>query len=284
MIRSATLRDLEDIFRIHLLSLEGLDEEDYDWFKALLSVRSKRRFVLVAEQGDRIVGFVIAYKYRENAYVDSLAVHPEYRSLGIGGRLLTALEEIMANKGVERILLSVKDNNLRALDFYLRKGYNIRGLILFMSVKISSLPETAPEGYRVVWRKTPLRSNPHKYKPTTMWSELTEPVDRMIYKKYRMGEHTLTVYKSGRVRGVSEFSVEDKRLFAEYVALSSYNSLEALKALLKGFRDVGLELGAEELEVPIDSSKQVIIEELASAGFKTQKTEFLLEKELDTSQ
>jgi len=275
---------LEDIFRIHLLSLEGLDEEDYDWFKALLSVRSKRRFVLVAEHGGRVVGFIIAYKYRENVYVDSLAVHPEYRSLGIGGRLLSALEEIMANRGVESILLSVKDNNLRGLDFYLKKGYNIRGLILFMSAKISSLPESAPEGYRVVWRKTPLRSNPHKYKPTTMWSELTEPVDRMIYRKYRVGENTLAVYKSGRVRGVAEFSLEDGGIFAEYVALSSYNSLEALRALLKGFRDVGLQLGSRELIVPVDSSKQVIVEELANTGFKTQKTEFLLEKGLDGSQ
>jgi ribosomal protein S18 acetylase RimI-like enzyme len=267
-----------------LLSLEGLDEEDYEWFRAMLSVRSKRRIVLVAEQGGKVVGFVLAYKYRENVYIDGLAVHPECRGLGIGGKLLSVLEEILTRRNVERVLLSVKDSNLRALDFYLKKGYSIRGLILFMSIGVDSLPGDAPEGYGVVWRRTPLRSSPGKYKPTTMWSELTEPVDRMIYRKYRVGENTLAVYKSGRVRGVAEFSLEDGGIFAEYVALSSYNSLEALRALLKGFRDVGLQLGSRELIVPVDSSKQVIVEELANTGFKTQKTEFLLEKGLDGSQ
>ncbi|ABL79039.1 GCN5-related N-acetyltransferase [Thermofilum pendens Hrk 5] len=245
----------------------------------MLSVRSSRRIVLVAERGSEVLGFVIAYKHRERAYVDSLAVDPAYRDLGIGGRLLSGLEELLAKRGVERIALSVKDSNLRALDFYLRRGYGVVGLILFMYARTGSLPAEAPPGYELRLRDAPLRGRLKRYKPTTMWSTLTEPVDRMIYKKYGAGEKTLTAYKSGRVRGVAEFSADDE-VFADYVALSSYSSVEALRALLKGFRDFGLEAGIDTLVIPVDSSKQVVVEELSRSGFRTLKTEYLLEKEL----
>jgi len=72
-VRPARLRDARAIFEIHLASLEGLDEEDYEWFEAMIKVRSRRRKVLVAELGGEVVGFAIAYRYGDLAYIDSVA-------------------------------------------------------------------------------------------------------------------------------------------------------------------------------------------------------------------
>jgi ribosomal protein S18 acetylase RimI-like enzyme len=279
VIRPARPRDAERIFRIHLESLEGLDEEDLEWFKAMLSVRSRRRKALVAEVDGRVVGFVISYKRRGQAYIDSLAVDPACRDLGIGSRLIGELENLLASEGVEKVALSVKEGNLRALDFYLRRGYSVKGVILFLAADPRRLPEKAPEGFELKRRSASTVSRLRSFKPTTWWSTLTEPVDRMVYKRYAGGEEALLAYKGRRVRGLAEFSLDDE-LFVDYIALSSYGSLEALRALLSGLRGVAEGVGARTVTIPVDSSKEAIVEELYEAGFRASKTEYLLTKDL----
>lgn len=270
---------MDAIFRIHRQSLEGLDEEDFDWFKAMLSVRSRRRKVLVAEVGGRVAGFVIAYKRRSQAYVDSIAVDPGFRDRGVGGKLLESLEEAFRSEKVRRIALSVKEGNFRALDFYLRRGYSVSGVILVMSAEPAKLPETPPEGYALKLKSTGVLSRLRSFKPTTWWSTLTEPVDRMVYKRYQNSEEVLLAYKGKRVRGLAEFSA-DGELLVDYIAISSYSSLEALRALLHGLRNASFERGCDKVVIPVDASKEVIVEELYRSGFRTHRTEYLLAKDL----
>ncbi|MEM0494300.1 MAG: GNAT family N-acetyltransferase [Thermofilum sp.] len=280
VIRPACLRDVEAIFRIHRRSLEGLDEEDFGWFKAMLSVRSRRRKVLVAEVGGEVAGFVIAYKRRSQAYVDSLAVDPAFRDKGIGGRLLEDLESVLKSEGVERVALSVKEGNFRALDFYLRRGYSVLGVILIMSAEPAKLPESLPNGYALKLKRASVLGRLRSFKPTTWWSTLTEPVDRMVYKRYQGGEEVLLAYRGKRVRGLAEFTADDE-LLVDYMAISSYSSLEALRALLHGLRSVSVEKGSERVVIPVDASKEVIVEELYRSGFRTHRTEYLLAKDLE---
>ncbi|MEM1522332.1 MAG: GNAT family N-acetyltransferase [Thermofilaceae archaeon] len=277
MLRPARRSDYKAIFEIHLQSLEGLDEEDLEWFKALLSVRSRRRKVLVAEYDGQLAGFAIAYRYRRLAYIDSIAVKPECRSMGVGSRLLAYLEDELRRDGAEVVALSVKDSNKRALDFYLRNGYQLRGIVLIMSAPVEALPARASDAFTLKRRQAGvLRSS--KFKPSTWWSSLTEPVDRLVYRKYPV-EEALLAYKGRRLRGVAEFSLDDE-LYVDYMALSSYSALEALKALLVGLRQVGLEQGARAVVIPIDASKRLIVENLLANGLRTVGTEYLSVKEL----
>ncbi|MGC8986730.1 GNAT family N-acetyltransferase [Infirmifilum sp.] len=260
-------------------SLEGLDEEDLEWFKAMIGVRSRRRKVLVAEVNGRVVGFIIAYKYRELAYIDSLAVDPDYRDMGIGGKLIQAVEELLKREDVERVALSVKEGNLRALDFYLKRGYNVKGVILFLAADPSRLVEMPMNAFTLKLKKASSIRRLKSFKPTTWWSTLTEPVDRMVYKRYSTGEKALLVYRGTRVKGLAEFSMDDE-LFIDYVALSSYSSIDALWALLNGLRSIALQSDIHLITIPVDSTKEKIVEELYKAGFRAHKTEYLLEKDL----
>lgn len=278
MLRPARRSDYKAIFEIHLQSLEGLDEEDADWFKALLSVRSRRRKVLVAEHEGRVVGFAIAYRYRRLAYIDSIAVKPECRSLGVGSRLLAALEGELKREGAEVVALSVKDSNKRALDFYLRNGYQLKGVVLIMSGPTEALPAEASTSFTLGYQRAgSLRSS--KFKPSTWWSSLTEPVDRLVYRRYPV-EEALLAYKGRRLRGVAEFSLDDE-LYVDYMALSSYSAVEALEALLTGLRRTGMERGAKAVVIPVDASKKLLVEHLLANGFRTVGTEYLSVKELD---
>lgn len=249
----------------------------------MISVRSRRRKVLVAEVDGRVVGFIIAYKYREQAYIDSLAVDPDFRDMGIGGRLIQAVEELLAIERVERIALSVKEGNLRALDFYLRRGYKVKGVILFLSADPARLTERPADGFTLKLKRASSIGRLKSFKPATWWSTLTEPVDRMVYKRYSAGEQALLAYKGTRVKGLAEFSVDDE-LFVDYIALSSYGSLEALWALVSGLRSIAIQAGVKLITIPVDSTKESIVEELYKAGFRAHKTEYLLTKELDGDQ
>lgn len=52
-----------------------------------------------------------------------LSTHPELQSLGIGGVLITELETRISSRGLTHAWIGVDKHNLRALDLYLRRGY-----------------------------------------------------------------------------------------------------------------------------------------------------------------
>ena len=79
----------------------------------------------VAESEGRLIGFILAewqatgYGLPPGARIVAVAVHPEYRSLGVGRRLVEALATECANSGVEQIfsvLLADDERDIRFLE------------------------------------------------------------------------------------------------------------------------------------------------------------------------
>lgn len=60
-------------------------------------------------------------------YIDSLAVYPQYRSCGVGSRLLKAATLKSHKLGISKTSLIVKPENKEALRLYERYGYSVRG-------------------------------------------------------------------------------------------------------------------------------------------------------------
>ncbi len=279
VLRNARVRDVDRIFEIHLSSLEGLDEEDYEWFKALINAKSKRKKVIVAEVEGKVVGFIIAYKYRHLTYIDSLAVDSAYRGLGIGSLLLNYLEKTLVREGVEEVFLSVKDRNMNALNFYLKRGYSFKSIVALLGADLRNLDEPSVNGYRVERRRVNNVMKMIKLRPTTWWSTLTEPTDRVIYKRYNGRQEAILAYKGRKLHGLAEYSPGDE-MIVDYIAVSYYKPLEALKALLAGLMSVGLEKGLEHIVIPVDASKEKIVETLVKTGFTVKAAEYMLVKEL----
>ena len=81
--------------------------------------------LLVAEQDGNFVGSVIGGfdGWRGNIYW--LAVHPEYRRLGIARRLVAELELRLAAMGAKRITTLVENEHPWATLFWAAIGYNL---------------------------------------------------------------------------------------------------------------------------------------------------------------
>lgn len=96
-------------------------------------IRRKGSFTVVAEKvltekavGPEIVGFIVAEANRKAiGHVISIDVLPAARRFGIGSKLLSAAEERLRSQGCGTVVLETAVDNLSALSFYKRHGYDV---------------------------------------------------------------------------------------------------------------------------------------------------------------
>lgn len=100
---------------------------DYD--ASLAVVCNPDREVWVAVAGGRVMGFVVlAMRGGLPGYVQSIGVHPEARSHGVGGALLARVESRVFEE-TPNVFLCVSSFNPRARTFYEAHGYRAVGTI-----------------------------------------------------------------------------------------------------------------------------------------------------------
>ncbi|MEM2021632.1 MAG: GNAT family N-acetyltransferase [Zestosphaera sp.] len=279
VVRDAGPGDVGKVFEIYSHALGALDEADYEWFKALIRTKSRKKRVAVVEFSGDVVGFAVVYKQGRIAFLDSIAVDEGVRGRGVGGLLLNTIENLLRREGVEVVTLSVKNWNLRALDFYLRRGYVIRGMVMILSADPCKLDPPHSEDHYIVEEIPAGRLKRLRLRPTTWWSNLIEDVHRVIYKRYLRGERAIVIKSGRRVRGVAEFS-RNGRVFVNYVALSSYNATKVLTEIVHKLKAAAIKEKLKEIVIPVDASKRVLVSELIAMSFHTRETEYLLTKDL----
>jgi len=90
--------------------------------KMMRGVFRPSRLLLVAQHGDRIIGYVIASVPRNgNGQVYWLFVNPDYRGQNIGLMLLSRALRIMAAKGAHTATLITHDH----AKYYARQGFRL---------------------------------------------------------------------------------------------------------------------------------------------------------------
>ena len=62
-------------------------------------------------------------------YIDSIAVHPNYRKNGLGKKLLMVARKRAFKKGFKKVSLIVKPKNKGAIKLYKSSGYNMDGTV-----------------------------------------------------------------------------------------------------------------------------------------------------------
>ena len=79
--------------------------------------------LLVAEEGGRVIGSVMAGYEGHRGWINYVAVHPDHRRRGLGGHLMHAAEAALTERNCPKINLQVRRQNEDVIAFYRALGY-----------------------------------------------------------------------------------------------------------------------------------------------------------------
>ncbi len=81
--------------------------------------------VVVRRPGEEVVGYIVYWQIRDDVQVNNIAVHPEFRRLGIGEQALRQVIEEIRFRGGKLITLEVRPSNTGALHLYKKLGFKM---------------------------------------------------------------------------------------------------------------------------------------------------------------
>ncbi len=118
-IRWMIRRDMPEVLQIEQESFEfAWTEEDF-----LRCLRQRNCIGMVAEQGEKVVGFMIYELHKAKLHILNFAVGPASRRIGIGAQMVAKLVSKLSSHRRTRITLEVRETNLQAQLFFRAQGF-----------------------------------------------------------------------------------------------------------------------------------------------------------------
>lgn len=116
-VREAKFSDLPGIYRVE----RECFPDPWPFLAFLPYFLERDALALVAEEGKRIVGFILALREGEELHIHDLAVVPDQRRRGVASSLL---QRLLSEAGAARcVRLEVRVSNQAARAFYAKHGF-----------------------------------------------------------------------------------------------------------------------------------------------------------------
>ena len=121
----AACRDhIEDIVIIENLSFK------IPWSRQSITeeiIQNKAAIYFCAMAGERAVGYAGMWQICDEGHITNIAVHPEFRSSGVGSALLEALLSTAGERDITALTLEVRRSNQPAQALYGKYGFKEGG-------------------------------------------------------------------------------------------------------------------------------------------------------------
>lgn len=118
---------LREILSSDIPAIAGIERECFllPWAeKEIVSAVSRADFCgVVAQMGDKIVGYVLGLALFEDAEVLRIAVAKKYRGQKLGGAILDAFFALVKAKGAQKVFLEVRMSNVPAIALYESRAF-----------------------------------------------------------------------------------------------------------------------------------------------------------------
>lgn len=126
-IRRMTIGDYEQVYALWMgssgMGLNDLDDSREDIARFL---RRNPTTCLVAQEGERVVGVILAGNDGRRGYLYHTAVTPDCRHRGIGSALVQAVLDALAAEGIHKAALVVFSRNQAGNAFWEAQGFTVR--------------------------------------------------------------------------------------------------------------------------------------------------------------
>lgn len=118
-IRWMIRRDMPEVLQTEQESFEySWTEEDF-----LRCLRQRNCIGMVAEQGEKVVGFMIYELHKSKLHILNFAVNPGSRRSHVGCQMVAKLISKLSSHRRTRITLEVRETNLTAQLFFRNQGF-----------------------------------------------------------------------------------------------------------------------------------------------------------------
>ena len=136
-IRWMIRRDMPEVLRIEHAS------HDYPWCEEdfLRCLRQRNCIGMVAELGEKVVGFMIYELHKTKLHILNFSVHTEHRRAGIGSQMAEKLVSKLSSHRRTRIVTEVRESSLDAQLFFRTAGFRAIG------VSREFFPDTGEDAY-----------------------------------------------------------------------------------------------------------------------------------------
>lgn len=145
--RLASPADLDGVLAIEAASFNNPTTRE--WYEGELT-RPEVCFIYVLRTADQpVAGFCAFWRVAEQLHINNLAIRPELRGQGLGGRLLQAVIAEASQLGASQATLEVRRSNVPAIRLYERAGFSQAG------VRPNYYTKPIEDALVLVWGLTP---------------------------------------------------------------------------------------------------------------------------------
>lgn len=142
-IEPMVTKDIDSVVNISILSFSS------PWSKESFEnelVNNKYSRYLVAKKDGNVVGYGGMWIIIDESHITNIAIHPEYRGIGIGDALLDAMLQICRLEFIPCITLEVRASNIIAQNMYHKFGFIKEG------VRRKYYQDTGEDGI-IMWKR-----------------------------------------------------------------------------------------------------------------------------------
>jgi len=121
------LRDLSDVLAIENISFPN------PWHETTFRGEIQNDglsypLVVIHRALDKVIGYIVYWKIREEVQINNIAVHPDFKRMGIGEVVLREVIEEALGEGAHYVSLEVRPSNTAARRLYAKLGFEFIGI------------------------------------------------------------------------------------------------------------------------------------------------------------
>lgn len=120
VIEDMKIDDIDDVYDVERLSF--ITPWSKDAFITELTRNSCAIYKVIKYNG-KVVGYAGMWCMIDEGHITNIAVHPEFRGIGLGEKLVDALIDEAKKKGIHAMTLEVRVSNEPAINLYKKKGF-----------------------------------------------------------------------------------------------------------------------------------------------------------------
>jgi len=85
-------------------------------------------FVVVHRPENKVIGYIIFWQINEQVQINNIAVHPDFRRMGVAESVLLYILDNVQKEGVIFVTLEVRPSNFAARSLYQKLGFEVLGV------------------------------------------------------------------------------------------------------------------------------------------------------------